>query len=178
MLLTFLHAVAVVGALFVVLMLVVLCCFEIVGNTYRDLPVDVRRELRSATFYHYFNAALVDQHVDAGTGMVTLRRRSRTIEPYLTGRRAVYMYTAHGPRGARSNHPKRWRSSAAVITIAGADLLEAVGNAKVKYRRHDCALAVLGDYHGPGRLVVRSGNVIKLKNDPNPPGHHAKGTYS
>jgi hypothetical protein len=117
--------------IFVVSTLVVLCCAEAVGNTYRSLPAAIRRELRSATLYHYCDAAFVDQFVDAATGSVTLRRRARTLEPYLTSRRALYLYTAHSPRGAKTNHPKHWRSAAAVITISGADLLNAVGDAKL-----------------------------------------------
>lgn len=163
------------GVVFVVCTLVVLCCFEAVGNTYRSLPAVIRRQLRAATLYHYCDAGFIDQHIDTDAGTVTLRRRARTIEPYLTGRRALYLYTAHGPRGARSNHPKRWRGEAAVVTIAGADLLDAVGDAKRKFRRHDSALAILGDYHRPGRLAVRSGDVVELKNSPTPPGQPAQG---
>lgn len=171
MLLLILLPLAAGGVVFVVCTLVVLCCFEVVGNTYRSLPAVIRRQLRSATLYHYCDAAFLDQYVDPDSGTVTLHRRARTMEPYLTGRRALYLYTAHGPRGAKSNHPKRWRSAAAVITISGADLLEAVGDAKLKYRRHDSALAILDDYHGPGRVAVRRGDVVKLKNHPTPPGN-------
>jgi len=165
------------AVVFVVCTLVVLCCFEVVGNTYRSLPALIRRQLRSATLYHYCDATFVDGQVDPVAGTVTLRRRSRTVEPYVTGRRAIYLYTGHGPRGAKSNHPKRWRSTAAVITVSGADLLDAVGDAKLKYRRHDAALAVLGDYQGPGRVAVRSGDVVKLKNHPTPPGHNPECSY-
>ncbi len=189
MLLLILLPLAAGAVVFVVCTLVVLCCFEAVGNTYRSLPAVMRRQLRSATLYHYCDVAdlyhycdvaflyhycdvaFLDQYVDPDSGTVTLHRRARTMEPYLTGRRALYLYTAHGPRGAKSNHPKRWRSAAAVITISGADLLEAVGDARLKYRRHDSALAILGDYHGPGRIAVRRGDVVKLKNLPTPPGN-------
>lgn len=152
--------------------LIALYVLDAMGNTYRSIPDDVRRQLRSATLYHYCDAAFVDQYVDAATGTVTLRRRARTKEPYLTGRRALYLYTAHGPRGAKTNHPKRWRGAAAVITVSGADLLDDVGETKLKYRRYDSALAVLGDYYGPGRLAVRSGDAVEVKNHPTAPGHH------
>jgi hypothetical protein len=68
-------------------------------------------------------------------------------------------------------------SAADVITISGADLLDAVGRAKLKYRRHDAALAILGDYHGPGHVAVRSGDVVKIKNHPTPPGHDPEKNY-
>ena len=115
--------------------------------------------------------------VDATTGTVTLQGRARTKEPYLTGRRALYLYAAHGARGAKTNHPERWRSAAAVITVSGADLIAAVGEARLKYRRYDSALAVLADYHGPGRLAVGSGDVVKLKNSPTPAGQHTEDSY-
>ncbi len=53
---------------FVVATLIVLCCFEAVGNTYRSLPAAVGRELRSATLYHYCDAAFVDQFIDTTAG--------------------------------------------------------------------------------------------------------------
>jgi hypothetical protein len=162
------------GVVLVVCTLVLLCCFEAVGNTYRSIPAGIRRQLRSATLYHYCAAAFLDQYIDPDSGNVTLHRRARTIEPYLTGRRALYLYTAHGPRGAKSNHPRRWRGAAAVITVSGADLLDAVGDAQLKYRRRAAALAILGDYHGPGHVAVRCGDVVKIKNDPAPPGHDPK----
>jgi hypothetical protein len=65
--------------------LIALCVLDAMGNTYRSIPSDVRRQLRAATLYHCCDAAFVDQYVDAATGTVTLRRRARTKEPYLTG---------------------------------------------------------------------------------------------
>jgi hypothetical protein len=50
-------------------------------------------------------------------------------------------------------------------------------NAKLKYRRHDAALAILGDYHGPGHVAVRSGDVVKIKNHPTPLGHDPEENY-
>lgn len=106
--------------IFVVATLIVLCCFEAVGNTYRALPAGRRRELRSATLYHYCDAAFVDEKIDPVAGTVTLRRRSRTLEPYLTGRRGIYLYTRAPPsrrqvqppqavaqRGSRHHHLRR-----------------------------------------------------------------------
>lgn len=62
--------------------LIALYVLDALANTYRSVP-----------------DSFVDQYVDAATGTATLRRRARTKEPYLTGRRALYLYTAHGPRG-------------------------------------------------------------------------------
>lgn len=151
--------------------LIALLILDGMGNTYRSGRHDVRQQLRTATLYHYCAATFVDQFVDPSTGTVTLRRRSRTTEPYLTGRRAIYFYATHGSRGAKNNHPKHWRSEAAVITVQGTDLLAAIGDAGLKYRRYDSAVAVLADYHGPGQIAVRSGDIMQIKNNPTSPGY-------
>lgn len=106
--------------------LIALLVLDAMGNTYRSGPHDVREQLRTATLYHYCNVAFVGQFVDTSTGTVTLRRRSRTKKPYLTGRRALYFYVAHLPRGEKDNHPKHWHRAAAVITVHGSDLLAAI----------------------------------------------------
>jgi len=69
------------------------------------------------------------------------------------GRRAIFFYGEHTPRGTGLNHPKPDRRTDAVITVRGHDLAQQLAGARCYRRQGDHAVAVCGDYHGPYRAL-------------------------
>ena len=149
---------------------IVVAIFDLLGYTYRR-PTSAQLEvLRAATLYHYCDNSIVDEIFDATEGL-HLTARGRAFEPFLAGRRAIFFYGGHGPRGGRSNHNSRWRTHAAVFAVRGDDLFAGLDptSVTVKWRRWDDAVGVVGDYRGPAQLCARDVDVIAAKRRTPPP---------
>jgi len=142
---------AVVG--FVVSLAACLGVMTAIGLTYLPTHSRTRERLRGELLYHY--CADTEITIDPATQTFTKVRRRRTREPWVFGRRAIYFYAGHAPRRPKSNHPRLRHSRAAVTTLAGRDLLTAIGDAPIWYRRRDHALAVFADYCGPYLDIAR-----------------------
>lgn len=136
-----------------------------IGHGYVRLSLARQSQLRGATLYHYCDDSIVEDIYNLAEGVLTLEARGRAFVPFITGRRAVFFYVGHGPRGGRFNHPASWRSRAAVLRVSGDQVLRQAGSVgALRYRRWDGALALLGDYHGPALLCARNVDVIAVKN--------------
>jgi hypothetical protein len=138
---------------FVVVLALALAALTATGRTYLPSGSRRREQIRGELLYHYCADAEVT--IDPAAGTFTKLRRSRTHEPWLLGRRAIYFYVGVAARRPRSNHPRLRHTPAAEVTIAGSELLDAVGGARIWYRRADRAVAVCANYRGPYQGVRR-----------------------
>ncbi|HEY1318750.1 MAG TPA: hypothetical protein VGF32_00825, partial [Streptosporangiaceae bacterium] len=124
-----------------------------VWRTYLPAGPRRREQIRRASLYHYCGDDEVI--IDSAAVTFTKQRSGRADQLWLVGRRAIYFYVGASTRRPRSNHRRLRNKLAAEVTVAGADLLDAVGEARIWYRRADHALAVCADYQGRYSTVTR-----------------------
>jgi hypothetical protein len=79
-------------------------------------------------------------------------------------------YVGHEARGAKSNHKGLHDRPAALFIITGDALLASIGDAPIKRRRWDNALAALADYRGPLHDIHEGIDLVATKRNPDAAG--------
>ncbi|ALE04827.1 hypothetical protein AL755_03885 (plasmid) [Arthrobacter sp. ERGS1:01] len=143
----------------VLVALAVLAALLMLPITYIKAPSRILKRIEGETCHHFIASKYLPADSTSGEALVSL-----AVQPaHFTSsgcwpHPALYLYLGHKDRGSKLNGRLGDRNDRGapqtLVSIRGSDLLAGIDRGKIRWRRRDDALALIGSgYRGPAHLI-------------------------